>query len=445
MLTLSLRTIAIALLLAFFNFSNASVPEYFGTSAKSMGLGGQATGLSKDASNNYYMASQLAYTNETSYSVNFFAVQSQFDSIENVVIRNQISTGDLTPVIGNVDTEDDLRMMLGLHGSFSLFKKWQTKLGLSLFAPAGDLAEINSGDPFLPEYALYKSRYYRPQVFGNIIQRFNPTSPWAASLGVHAGFATSAETFLVTRLNGDTYPSWAKAKVKVKPAIGLLASLSYKLERGYLGVAFQQGIKSKLDANAVGLAPLGGASSLAFAADISSLVAYDPMILRATWSHAFTTWKIVTSLEYQFWDNYESSHLQIASGSVVNGTRSYEQLETQNIFIPKIGAEWRIDPKFSIRAGYFYRPTPLVKDHSLAGNTLDADVHALSLGLGYMANIAGQGIEFSLGFQYQQLVSEHVEKVTTLEDGTPGQMIGSGGYDIGGSIIALSLGAKWSF
>ena len=92
-----------------------------------------------------------------------------------------------------------------------------------------------------------------------------------------------------------------------------------------------------------------------------------------------------------------------------------------------------------------YRPTPLVKDHTLPGNSLDTDVHALSLGVGYLFNMFSTPMEFNLGLQYYYLAPEKVNKIAVMENGSAGQPVGYGGYDIGGSVQALSMGLKWGF
>lgn len=422
-----------------------SVPEFFAASAKTAGIAGQATGLSSDAENNYYAASLLAFSNKVVYSANIMAIHTSFTPINNIVLQNAYTSANTGSVYGNADTNYELSTVAALHFAMPLFQKLHSKLAVSVFLPVTKLLETSTGDPYQPEYVFYKSRFARPQIYLNTIFRLGEKSPYAISIGALTGFAASAETFASTRLSGDASPSWGKAKVLAKPSFGLLASISYQTTKGYLSFAFQQELQSNFDAAIVGQAPLGGSSSIAFNLNASSMIGYDPMILRLSYSHSMDNLKFLGTVEYQYWGGYSNPTLKLASGSIINPSKDFEPLNTKNIIVPKIGVEWRVNPKFILRSGYMYRPTPLVKDHTLPGNSLDTDVHALSLGVGYLFNMFSTPMEFNLGLQYYYLAPEKVNKIAVMENGSAGQPVGYGGYDIGGSVQALSMGLKWGF
>lgn len=104
---------------------------------------------------------------------------------------------------------------------------------------------------------------------------------------------------------------------------------------------------------------------------------------------------------------------------------------------PRAGLEWRPEDHWSIRAGYFFRPTPL-PDPVYQTNTLDAAAHVMSLGVGLMfgdptGDKAGP-LSLDLAIQWTHLTQRGVQKDPLA--GSP-----QGAYQAGGNLwhIALDL------
>ena len=106
-------------------------------------------------------------------------------------------------------------------------------------------------------------------------------------------------------------------------------------------------MKSNLDANVIGDAPLGGTSSLAFDIGIASLPYYDPAILRFGAQRKGERISVMGLLEYQMWGNYQTPVVQISQRASVLSSDNYEKVQTQNIFVPKIGMQWDLSDALS--------------------------------------------------------------------------------------------------
>ena len=102
---------------------------------------------------------------------------------------------------------------------------------------------------------------------------------------------------------------------------------------------------------------------------------------------------------------------------------------------PRAGVEWRPDDHWSLRAGYFFRPTHL-PDPVYQTNTLDTAAHVMSLGAGIMFGdpTADQAAPLSLdlAFQWTYLTDRTVQKDALA--GSP-----QGAYQAGGNLWHISL------
>ncbi len=106
----------------------------------------------------------------------------------------------------------------------------------------------------------------------------------------------------------------------------------------------------------------------------------------------------------------------------------------------RIGAEWRVDPTWTLRAGYAYRPTP-IPTPIYQGNTLDATSHIASAGgtvtFGDPTGVLTAPVHIDLGLQVTALKRRSVQKAV---DGSP-----DGSYAFGGTVWHLSLDLRHDY
>jgi len=109
-------------------------------------------------------------------------------------------------------------------------------------------------------------------------------------------------------------------------------------------------------------------------------------------------------------------------------------LGARDTVTPRVGAEWRVDETWAVRAGWFWRPTPLPRPVHLA-NTLDATAHVVSLGAGATfgdpLGIASSPVILDLSLQLTRLSTRAVRKAPNARP--------DGAYTFGGLIWHVSL------
>lgn len=107
----------------------------------------------------------------------------------------------------------------------------------------------------------------------------------------------------------------------------------------------------------------------------------------------------------------------------------------------RIGAEWRPTPIVALRAGWFYRPTPLPRP-IYQTNTLDSGAHVFSLGAGFTfgdpTGISAAPVSIDLTGQLTRLSQRAIEKDPVA--GSP-----QGAYEASGLVFHLSLDLRHDF
>ncbi len=421
----------------------ASPFELFGPSAIAISQGHQA-GATQSADRQMYAGALIANTKTTSFSFNLIEIIPQLTDINNVVIKNPVNQNGNTTTSGNIDPNTPATTMFAGHLATPLFGEQGPVFGLSVIAPIDRTIEADTGDPYKPEYTMYRNRYLRPTIVFNLAQQFGS---WGVALGAHTGFQSNGESYFYTRADNEPYPTVGKATFNAKPSLGLTSSVSKKWNSGETYLSFTQEMKSKFTNKAIGATSIGGGNAFPFEFNISSLLYYDPQTWRLGHIQKVNeSFKVMAMLEYQEWANYKTSKLVLDQvGGTLASSRDYESLRPRNILIPHIGFESTLSELWVVRAGYFYRPTPL-KTSNLKnnGNSIDQDKHVGSVGFGRYFTVFGKKFETTLAYQLHHLKSQKINKTDGLEDGAAGQKIGSPGYRIGGNIHVLSLGINWA-
>ncbi|HAZ14393.1 MAG: hypothetical protein A2X86_19385 [Bdellovibrionales bacterium GWA2_49_15] len=436
------RLVAFTCLSLFLQNTWASFPEFFGASPSTSAIGSQANTDFSDPANAYYAGALMAFSDKLALNVSYDYVDHDFYPINNIVVKNSTNFSGATQN-GNALTEYGEFRHSSLHAVLPIRYPGAGNLVLNLFSPVGNFLETNTGHPTLPEYVFYHARYKRTEAFLQYAHPF--TSNVALALGAYVGFQVRADVNTQASINGTTYGSSAAAKAKVAPSLAGLLSLAYKLENwaGYL--AYKQEMKSNLDANVIGDAPLGGTSSLAFDIGIATLPYYDPASVRLGVQRKGDRLSIMGLVEYQMWGNYQTPVVQITQRASVLSSDNYEKVQTQNIFVPKLGVQWNLSDSLSLLTGVAHRPTPLKGDFSGAGNSVDTDSTILCGGLKWTAKLMGMPMDLGGSIQWHQLEDRTVVKSAGQENGSGGSKIGAPGYKIGGDVYMASAGLKIAF
>lgn len=418
----------------------ASFADTFGASSSSIGMANQLSLSAQSAALNHYAPALLTLHESSSVELNFSAVKRNFDSIENIVVKNPTNNAD-TPLTqeGDVSTDYGNSYHSSLHTHIKLSER--NSVGLSIYAPLGFLMEFNTGDPFLPEYVMHRARYERTQFALNLARRFgnNKERPYAFSLGMHMGMQTAANTTFNAALSGTGFGSSSDTQTKAKPSLGVIASVAKKWSTQQISsLSYTQEMKNKLKVDTQGFT---ANPSIPFTAELSNMLYYDPHIFRFMHEMKIAQWTGIFTLEYQDWGGYETPVTRMQSFGGLVSSDDFEQVQTRSILIPAIALHWQANESWGASLGYRYRPTPIRGDFSGPGNSIDTDTQIFALGAQYRV----QQLTFHLGMQYHALKSLSVQKTDELEDGNPGRKIGDPGYRVGGDIQLVSFGVEYHF
>lgn len=410
----------------------ANISEFFGASATTMGIANQSNFNPDDPANNIYNASILANSEDNSFSFNQYAIDTNFKSIDDIIVTSPINSGETTDQSGSVDTNYNNQYLNSMHGSFKIFKALKAKLNISFIIPMEKVVEANTGDPYRPEYVMYRARFTRLISYFTYAQQLQKFS---YSIGVMTGIQSNGETYVVARDSGSSNPTSGKMQFNAKPSTALNFSISKDHSWGKTYFSFQDEMKSNLKNTASGYTPIG-ASSLKYSWDLSTMLYYDPRVIRM----GLYKKNLIISVEYQDWSGYETPILNMKSnGGILISSEGVENFKTRNIIIPKIAYTLS---DFSV--GLSYRQSPLDLIDGASGNSVDVDTTIISFGHNYKFNALEQDFNFSTAFQYHDLKTTKITKDQNRENGdASGNKIGFPEYKAGGSIYALSFGLNW--
>ena len=422
------------------NQAYALFGETYGAGSSSAAIANQTSGLPIDGSNNYYAPAFSAFGKKLVLELNTFFVSSDFEEITNITVKN--NTTHASNMTGNADTTYDDSYLATFNAILPLLSSNGPKLAVSVFMPVGKLQEANTGDGFLPEYVMYRARHKRTTLVTSIAYEW--FKDFAFSIGFYSGLQTSANTYMVGGGNGGT-TSHGNMKVEARPSIALLASTAFKFTKDISGFfTYQQEMKQNLETLVAGEAfnPI----NVVYDLEINSLLYYDPHSFRFGLNSQFNFFRLILSGEYQIWDGYKPPTMQFTQkGGVIVSSGQFELIRTKNIFIPRVGVIIDLTDDLHLSGGFEYRPTPLDSDFSGAGNSIDSNSYLLSTGLSFDTFLLGKKTTLSSAIQYRTLEQTNVTKTAGEEDGRAGSKIGAGGYNIGGSVLAISAGLRLQF
>jgi hypothetical protein len=419
----------------------ASYPELFGASFSTTAIGNQSTLDPNDPSNNYYSPAILGFSDKVNILMQATSTATSFKRMANITVTNSTNSSSGTTT-GNVENNYAKFYGGGLHMALPIGYQHLGTLGVSIFLPIGNLMETNSGNPFLPEYVMYHSRYRRTSVYLNFARKWSDDLAW--SLGTIIGFQATADVKTNLSLGGGNFGSYGQARSKVAPALGIIASLVKKFEDSKIYFAYQQEMKSNLHASVSG--EITNPNLPIFESAIDSMIFYDPHTFRLGSSYELGMAELFAGVEYQLWSAYKPPVIYITkTGGAIVSSSNYERVVVRDTINPRVGIKLNLTERWSTGFGLGYRMTPLNGYFSGCLNSIDSNTYILSTGLQYRIVIWSKDVNLGTSLEYQELEKKHVTKTTGQEDGTAGSKIGAGGYDIAGHIIAASFGIKFNF
>jgi hypothetical protein len=346
--------------------------------------------------------------------------------------------------------------MIGL--AYRIDPEWfNLTLGLTAFLPVNQLAYLDSGETYEPEYFLYRSNTQQPDV--TLAAGMEFTSWFRFGAGLHVAYnVTSSASGTLQASNPSTERVISSIKPKISPYFGLHLS---DTDDAAAGLVVR--LPSSEDSNfniSTGAQPFGAFPNIPVAFVASDTIVYQPTSIELGGNlKTSESMRSYLELDYQFWSQFRAPTLLIANPcagagcGVTIAAGPILNFSYRNILIPRIGEEISLDAKTKLRFGYAYRPGILKDPSNGVGNYLDPSKHLLSAGLGlvydrFLGYHKPWNLDFS--FNYQALVTQQITKTAGDETGTTAngngalQKIGAPGYQAGGHIIggqiALTVG-----
>ena len=442
--------------------------DTYGFGSKTQALSGIGTVLSSDAFSAYHNPAGLALLrvntpneNHLLLSVGMLYMQPSFLPIDQTLVQNSFNADD--DKISTVDTSYQPTYGQQLALAYQFFPEThRLTIGIATFFPTEHLANMDTGESYVPEYVLYRSRTQRPQIEMGVGMRVS--DDLQIGMGVHLAYSlsSSASVFINTRPSSISSMRFiAQLKPKIAPYFGIL----YTPEKGEvfsLGAVLRLPAKSD---NAVTLNTAAGFFGDFAAIDFNfngySTLFYDPLALEIGASLKLFEWgTLYVQLDYQRWSAFQAPALIIQQPTTTqcealgNGPCSIQiapgilpPYQYADLFIPRIAEEIRVGSHSVVRAGYAYRGSIIQGSLNENGNFLDPPKHMLNLGLGiefdHFLNLAIPA-RFDVNFAYHWLVRQQIIKTPGNEAGIPSdRKIGDPGYEAGGCVygggISLSL------
>ena len=484
-----------ALSSGFISPSQANVGEAFGFGARIQSLAGAALVVGPSSFAAYHNPAALAQAPDGGsgqapdgdpkkrlrFDFGLLYMQPSFTSIPNVITQNKFNAD--ADVMGDVDTSyrNTLGQQLGFSYQF-MPETYRLTIGLVSFLPIEQLAFMDTGEAYVPEYFLYRSRTQRPQFdFGVGI------APWSSlsfGLGFHVAYSLTSNGSLFINTGNNRISSMrfgTSLKPKVAPYFGVFYSPVRSTARGEpFSEVESSTAKEPYKLGAVVRLPvasdntiilnsaarvLGDFAAIDFNFNALSTLFYDPLAIELGGSWRYSPRGIIyLQVEYQMWGSFEAPALVIqqpttTSCTTAEGTPCTQTVQIspgalppypyRNILVPRYGQEIKLDETTVLRFGYAYRPSILAEVSNGSGNYLDPSKHQFNLGLGIeFSHLAGLEIPFHLDFNlsYQRLISQTIVKTPGNEEGDlTDQKIGAPGYTAGGHLLGGGASVSVAF
>ncbi len=433
----------------------ANVGDGFGLGSRNSALGSAGGASSDPALFTYYNPGLLSlstidsqpHSKRLELTFGYAIIQPKFSAIDNVVTANSYTSDNGAAQYGNVDINNRLIVGQLLAVKWVMLPESQSlTLGVVSFLPVTQLARVDTGETYLPEYFQYRARTERPELL--LALSGNLTEQWALGVGAQFGFtSTSRATMYLKTTTGEpsTMRFVSSIKPKLRPYFGIGHSNKDSFTQFGLVVRLAQSYDNtvSIDADAEAIAGLAG-FPVEFGA--TSSLFYDPHSLELSFAQRFESLSFLFEIDFQKWSLYQRPSLSIenataGSGLVLSPTQN-PSFDFRDIFVPKFGFEFAPGDRNTLyRLGYSYRPSSLGALPTESGNYLDPPKHSLGVGMGFQT--ASWRLDFHLGIQF--LVTQNIQKSAGNEAGDAGDLkIGAPGYEAGGNIysggVSINLG-----
>lgn len=368
---------------------------------------------------------------------------SAIPDISNVIVENSKTSTALAANQSKVGTVNGnypdifaqtlkIQVLLDPASDFTLAAK--------TFLPLNGLTQLDTGNIYQPEYALYRTEGQRPRVLLTSGIDLNPD--FRVGLGLDVGFSVTADADVFLQSGSGTV-SDQRVSSKVKPSLLPQASIAYQ----NYSITARAENKAELDlsTNAGARIFSGVSAGVDFSYTTQSALFYQP------WQFEFNGKNKVADdlalkygLSYELWSGYQAHAAVIQSAVPINCPSGAANCEPQfssgltpsfkarNIFIPEVAFDWSLG-RDTLEFGYRFKDSIFKGLPTGNGNYLDPPRHDLVLGFTHPTE---KGWEWNIHGQVSKLTSQTVVKSDPTDIGGPGYQA-SGWIYGGGFSVAI--------
>lgn len=254
----------------------------------------------------------------------------------------------------------------------------QFSVGLSVFTPYGSVVKYNTDWPgsHLVNKIDLSAFYIQPHVAYKINEKLSVAAGPIIAIG-SVEFNRNLNRTL-TDLDGNRANVTIEASNVVK--LGWHASATYKpMEELTIGATYRSEMimdPSNGDAKFSNIpnSPLAPFSDTNISAELPL-----PAELLVGLAYTFDKWTLAFDYNHAFWDVYESLDIEFEDPNIPDSKnpRNYKNSSSY-----RLGAQYQLNEKVALRAGYYFDETP-VQEGYFAPETPRADSHNFTLGGGF--------------------------------------------------------------
>lgn len=421
--------------------AEATFVEALGLGARAMAMGSAYTAVADDLSAVYYNPAGLSQLNK--HEIMFGYILSWPDLREGAPSDPSFSARQVVPyhlkcpVIG---------VGINLDRAFNRKMPVHARLAVLNMIPDNFKSIYRLWDPevSVPRWIRYGDYWDRVHLMGALSLQADKF-PWIR-VGAGFRFIISGTEYLMERhgIPGlDVAITDLEFNTKVganldydvdneaTPTAGVLITPTDNLRLGY---SFQNSLSLVVDplaAQALARLVLAGTELLALPMNISLIFEGYYWPQQHTWgiSYLFQD-KLLVALDVCWfqWSKFTS----ISRGS--------PDPKWEDSLVPRIGLEYSLSEKISVRCGYYFEPSP-IPDQTRASNYLDNDRHVFSVGAGFRVwapfKLVREPMNIDLAFQYMALP----RRVTKKEPG----FFPDTTYETSGDIYTLATNVTFQF
>ncbi|GMV41975.1 MAG: hypothetical protein AMXMBFR64_36910 [Myxococcales bacterium] len=381
-----------ALIVALAAPAQASVYDSYGANPRGMSMGQALISAVTDYTATWYNPAALTMLGQMSFGLGFQASFPFVDVERGRAVCTGSDCGAGTSPFDSVLPEPFSGFTLGVLTPFGGIFENRVAFGISAYLPANNLIRAEGLDPQRPQFYALQSLPDKFNVLGGLAYR--PVDWFSFGIGFQVLANLDGAVDLKLDVLNHAFER-ADIVVRVKPKANLTAGLLFEPVPGLrLGAVWRGELDLSYDLPVQ--ADIGAAIQLKIG--VSETVLFQPHQVGFGVSYALDEPRLLLSadLVWSLWSRAPdpSPHVSLdVAGTLVEGLGIGSTLDVNtagrtidmgfvDTLSPRFGVEYTPVYWFTVRGGYFFRPTPAPRQTG-ATNYLDNDSHGGSLGFAF--------------------------------------------------------------